>query len=591
MLWENRRMKIDKIHLKGFRNFDDTEIVFQKKTLIIGANDIGKTNLLYALRILFDKSISEQELELNDSDYNAYTKANTIEITATLSDVTEDCLVSVFVGAIKDDCLIIRYSKSRGESYKIYIGYNEENLNESPTRHYIKRLNMQCVNTNRDLFTFLRREKSQILQLSKERLSQEAVSEDEQNISIIQSSLDMINSQISSLNYISTALENVNRELAELSVHNEDQTVRFVAGNSDANKVLDNLMILYSSEQAPLSIGGDGRNNQIFLATWIAKQNIQQSVDHVTFYAIEEPEAHLHPHQQRKLAEYIQRNIIGQVFVTTHSPHIASRFDPKSIIRLYSKNKITFAACGGCSEMLLEVFNDFGYRLNALSAETFFSDGVFLVEGTSEVLLYTALSQEIGIELDRYNISILSVEGVGFKPYVAICDALNIPWVLRTDNDIFTKTKNGSQYDYYSGITRLVGIAQIIKNGNEELLQYWESNQEKNEWGHNNKVPEEAIMLNTQIRQLAKQLGIFLSDEDLEHDLTNSALRPYLINHYNKKTTKTIVEAMQKRKAQNMYSFLATNHERLRSLKESEMVDPLQFIQTAVIERTRPDHE
>ena len=36
-------MKIDKIHIKGFRNFDDEEITFQSKTLIIGANDVGKT--------------------------------------------------------------------------------------------------------------------------------------------------------------------------------------------------------------------------------------------------------------------------------------------------------------------------------------------------------------------------------------------------------------------------------------------------------------------------------------------------------------------------------------------------------------------
>ena len=51
-------MRIEKIHIKGFRNFEDEEIFFQPKTLIIGANDVGKTNLLYALRILFDKSIS-----------------------------------------------------------------------------------------------------------------------------------------------------------------------------------------------------------------------------------------------------------------------------------------------------------------------------------------------------------------------------------------------------------------------------------------------------------------------------------------------------------------------------------------------------
>ena len=34
-------MRIEKIHIKGFRNFDDEEILFQPKTLIIGANDVG----------------------------------------------------------------------------------------------------------------------------------------------------------------------------------------------------------------------------------------------------------------------------------------------------------------------------------------------------------------------------------------------------------------------------------------------------------------------------------------------------------------------------------------------------------------------
>lgn len=95
-------MRIEKIHIKGFRNFEDEEIFFQPKTLIIGANDVGKTNLLYALRILFDKSISEHDLDLKDSDYNAYCNTDTVEITATICDVTEECLLSTFGGAVKD---------------------------------------------------------------------------------------------------------------------------------------------------------------------------------------------------------------------------------------------------------------------------------------------------------------------------------------------------------------------------------------------------------------------------------------------------------------------------------------------------------
>ena len=42
-------MRIEKIHIKGFRNFEDEEIFFQPKTLIIGANDVGKMHCAFFL--------------------------------------------------------------------------------------------------------------------------------------------------------------------------------------------------------------------------------------------------------------------------------------------------------------------------------------------------------------------------------------------------------------------------------------------------------------------------------------------------------------------------------------------------------------
>ena len=122
---------------------------------------------------------------------------------------------------------------------------------------------MQCVDTNRDLFGFLKRERIQILRMAKERLDKEAKEADDVKTGEIQSKLNDINSQVSSLNYVASALESVNTELAQLSIHNEDQKVKFVAGESDAEKLLDNLILSYSSDQGPLAIGGDGRNNQI----------------------------------------------------------------------------------------------------------------------------------------------------------------------------------------------------------------------------------------------------------------------------------------------------------------------------------------
>ena len=584
-------MKIEKVHIKGFRNFEDEEIVFQPKTLIIGANDVGKTNLLYALRILFDKSISEHDLELNDSDYNAYSNADTIEITATICDVTEDCLLSTFGGAIKDGSVIIRYTNSKNGQYSIWMGYNEEVLAEYPTRQYIKRLNMQYVDTNRDLFKFLKQERMQILQISKELLKEEQKEADEEKTKGIQNALNEINNQINSLNYVLSALENVNTELAELSADNEDQKIRFIAGESDAGKLLDNLTLSFSTGNNLLSIGGDGRNNQIFLATWIAKQNIQKNVDHVIFYAVEEPEAHLHPHQQRKLSTYIQEKFGEQIFITTHSSHIAAKFTPANILRLYTLKKKTYAASGGCSDILKEVFENFGYRMNALSAECFFASGVFLVEGVSEVLFYTALSNAINVDLDRLNITILSVEGVGFKPYIAVCDALNIPWVMRTDNDVFAKPSKKPEKNYYAGVSRIMGILSQIENADNELIQYWAEHNKENEWAYKTKPTTQAIGLNKYIRENITSYGIYLSNVDLETDLAQSSLYAILKKYYGKRTESSLVKAMQKYKAKNMMNFLSEKHSELGILSEDDISKPLISLKNSVEERIHPEHE
>lgn len=572
-------MRIESIHIKGFRNYNDAEIIFQPKTLIIGANDVGKTNLMYALRLLFDKSISDHDLELSDSDYNAYSGTDYIEITVTISSITEECLLSIFAGAVKDGTTIIRYTNSKSGTYNIFNGFSEETLEEKNQRFYLKRLNMQYVDTNRDLFSFLRYERNNLLRIAKESLSREETESDEKAINSLQNNLNAINKQIGELNYVAKSLENVNNELSELSVHNSDQNVCFVVGESKVDRMLENLVLAYSNGNNPLSIGGDGRNNQIFLATWISKQHIQENVDHITFYAIEEPEAHLHPHQQRKLASYIMENFDSQVFITTHSPHIASKFNPDCIVRLYSENKLSFAACCGCSPKIKKVIDKFSYRLNSLSAETFFSDGVFLVEGPSEVILYSALASELGLDLDRRNISILSVEGIGFKPYVTVCDALNIPWVLRTDNDIFKIPKSKPDKLHYAGISRVIGIAEICWDNTDDLLKYWKEHESENEWlidaANPESVPDIAQNLNEYIRNQVKQYGLFLSNIDLENDLANSAVSDDLKEYYEISDTIKLVKTMQNRKAENMLEFLAEKHSKLSLLKEDRICEPL----------------
>ena len=93
------------MHLEGFRNFSNSIINFNKNNLIIGANDVGKSNLLHALRILLDKSLSEADIEPNELDFHIDSTgvSDEVSITVEFSDITEDAVISVLKGSVGED--------------------------------------------------------------------------------------------------------------------------------------------------------------------------------------------------------------------------------------------------------------------------------------------------------------------------------------------------------------------------------------------------------------------------------------------------------------------------------------------------------
>jgi putative ATP-dependent endonuclease of OLD family len=382
--------KIDSVHIRGFRNFVDETIHVSDQTLIIGANDVGKSNLIYSIRLLLDKNLNENDLSLSENDYCAFNRENKIEITLKLIEVREECLLARFREHIKEGIVLIRYSIEKGKDYEIHCGYSEETMVVYPMRFYLKSLNLEYVDTKRDIQRLFKREKQSLLTESEELLDEDKKEEDFKAKTRIQKDLNKVNEELGSLNYIKSSLTVVNEELKELSYHHVGQELIFSAPNSDISSFLNNLNLGYVKDNQQLLLGGDGRNNQIFMATWAAKQKKNlASEECVTFFAVEEPEAHLHPQQQRKLSSYLKKQFDTQVFITTHSPYIGIDFEPQNIVKLVEKNNAgSYAAQGGCSSNYKEIFEEFGYRLTVVTADLFFLNGVLLVEGQSEVIFY-----------------------------------------------------------------------------------------------------------------------------------------------------------------------------------------------------------
>lgn len=573
-------MILASIKLQGFRNFKKAKINLAKKSLIIGANDVGKTNLLWAIRLLLDRSLSDYDIEPKDTDFYAFEETNSFTIQLNFDDVTEDCVVSKLKGKIGDDNkLVLAYKAFRDKTtkvktYQLFAGPTKDLLEEIEDRYYRKVLNVKYISSRRDLHNYINREKGYLFQIAKENREENEITQDEKLYSEIQTELKNVDEKIPKLNFISSATNTINDELFKLSLHHTKQKIVFDASSSNVDNFINSVSIASKSNEQSVLIGGDGRLNQIYLALWASRNELtKDSLKEVTIFCIEEPEAHLHPHQQRKLADYLNASIKGQVLLTSHSPQIASEFSPNSLVRLFNKTGETKAASNGCSEIIDKAFKDFGYRLSIIPAEAFFSDVVFLVEGISEELFYKTLSTQLKIDLDRLNISILMVDGVGFSTFIKILNSLNIEWVLRTDNDIF-KIPKKEEYRF-AGIQRCISICRAYFQKDETTDNLLKEN-ESNLQGFASPIPDEINSKSASIIiEDLERYKVYLSNKDLENDLFNTKIKDDLKNYFSDIDEVDIISEMQKRKASFMYDFLRNNKESLAKLAEDKIAMPL----------------
>ena len=571
-------MRLKTLYIKGFRNFKEATINFNNQSLIIGANDVGKTNLLYALRILLDRGFSDLDLELKESDFYAYEETNEVIITAFFDDIKEDCILSKMKGDISGDGeLVIKYLATKGEDYKFFCGKSDtdEDLHEYTIPYYRKVLNIKYINSKRDFWGYINKTKNILLQQAKEERSAETIDMDDALYKQISDKLKEVDSQIPQLSYVKNATEQINEELNKLAIHNQEQKVVFDTASTDTDSVINKISITSKHGDKKLLIGGEGRLNQIYLSLWASQNRISEYSNEVSILCVEEPEAYLHPHQQRELARYLCQVLKGQVILTSHSPYIVCEFSPNSIMRLYKDDQETKVASDGCSSVIEEGFDGFGYRMSVIPAEAFFADCVILVEGQSELIFYKTLAKQIGIDLDRLNISILSVEGVGFNTYAKILGALGIYWVARTDNDIF-KIQHQDAYRF-AGIERGLELAKQscdLEETDEKVIDAYSC--KIHGFVDKNSIPSKVLEAADKLRDVLANYDIFIADVDFETDLCNGPLKDALKEYYGDLLSdSSLIKKMKSHKAINIYDFLKNHKERLEALADDYVAKPL----------------
>lgn len=574
-------MRLKTLYVKGFRNFKEVTVNLNEHSLMIGANDVGKTNLIYALRLLLDRSFSDYDYELTESDFFAYEETREIVIRAYFENITEDCILARLPGKISDDGkLVLQYTASIDNGkveYQFYCGKSdsEDDLKDIDSPFYRKYLNLKYISSRREFWSYINKTKKELLLQAKGNRSTDIIEADDTLYSEIEQKLQEVDSKIPQLSYVKNATEQLNKELDKLSIHNREQQIVFDTASTDVDRVIQNVSVTSKYGDKKLIIGGEGRINQIYLSLWASQNQLTEISNEVSIICIEEPEAYLHPHQQREVATYLGRTLQGQVILSSHSPYIVSEFSPNSIIRLYKQDTHdTSVASDGCSKVIGEGIEDFGYRMSVIPAEAFFSDCVILVEGPSEMVFYKTLAKQIGIELDRLNISVLSVDGVSFPTYMKILNAMQIYWISRTDNDIM-KVPRKEEYRY-AGIERCISFLLNYCNHSTTDKTTIEKHKAKLRFKNRDDISTDTQDAVMNIAKILENYDILLAKEGLEEDLYNSPLQDDLKEFYGKELSRDeIIAKMKDRKAINIYEFLKKKKSCLVKLKEDALALPL----------------
>jgi putative ATP-dependent endonuclease of the OLD family len=62
-------MHLSRIRISNFRNFSKLDVKLRGNVVVVGENRVGKSNLLYALRLIFDPTLPDSARQLTLADF------------------------------------------------------------------------------------------------------------------------------------------------------------------------------------------------------------------------------------------------------------------------------------------------------------------------------------------------------------------------------------------------------------------------------------------------------------------------------------------------------------------------------------------
>lgn len=494
---------ISRVVIKNFRNFKNVDVCLGHKQIIIGENNVGKTNFLRALQLVLDPTLSDEDRMLQESDFNDSIKnpmENKEEIlieiyidnydqNKTILAVFQDATVMTEDGkeVLKFTYRFFPYINEGGVAeyqYNIYKGNDETKKFGSYERKY---LNIKVVKALRDVEGEMRNSRTSPIQ---KMLKNYAI--DKQDLEHIAEEYRKNGEKILNLDELVDLTNNINKRFG-MVLGNNDFDVSLRAMEINPAKVLSSLKLLMAQRNTTeISLGlnnilyismilqllqdktipslikaekymelssipgGDilkatyeeSKNGNYFLNDDISE--IQQEKLYtfmsknmpiskgVTILAIEEPEAHLHPVNQRLIYRDVIQNSSNSVLLTTHSTHITAIAPIDSIVHLHDDGERGTEIHATAAMPISDgEFLDVERYLDVKRGEIYLGKAVLLVEGIAEEYLIPQFANLLGKPLDEKGIIVCNINCTNFTPYVKLLRSLDIPYAVITDGDYY----------------------------------------------------------------------------------------------------------------------------------------------------------
>ncbi len=527
-------MYISKLRIKNFRNFgaEPFEMKLKPFTLVLGENNIGKTNLLSALSLLFSQEISvvqRRSLENDDINYDtvaAFKRQVADEATNVEDVVFPEVVIDVTVGDITEDQhpvigdwysnttlteAQITYRFSLPGSFNRDEWVTEQRLalkdlraksdasqqaedgdeqgGDEPTvnddvflrfvdfpigkyRHTIYGGGQPSNECDAYLLRMLRVEildalrdaERELIAGGDQRLLYRVLRQSsDSRYNDLKESLQELESVVHDNSSLTTIKEEVEALLKQVSLMSagEDHSIGLQFTAPEAAEILKKIGMTYGANPITVARNGLGRNNLLYVALVLsqlakAPDATPGNDDYVCFrlVGIEEPEAHLHPHQQDHLARNIESvrekhsdNL--QLILTSHSTHVAAKLALKNTAVLFrSDTDGTIASHyildGIDREKDKDAIRFLSLYLDAVKSRMFFARRLILVEGIAEQTVIPVLFQQsTGDSLESIGCTVINVNGVAFRHFLTIVKkGFFKKCVVLTDSDTGTKTEN-----------------------------------------------------------------------------------------------------------------------------------------------------